>query len=99
MLINPVRLFAGSSCKLLTGFTRRLLLQLLLESEKIYVYVTSASGQCGLPVSAGSLSSATIAEPRHPAFNHGKKHKLLYVSAELPCGDFTKLLTGLNYLN
>ncbi|KAI9556663.1 hypothetical protein GHT06_016453 [Daphnia sinensis] len=88
-VLQPV----GSSCKLLTGFTRRLLLQLLLESEKIYVYVTSASGQCGLPVSAGSLSSATIAEPRHPAFNHGKKHKLLYVSAEFTCGDFTKLLT------
>jgi hypothetical protein len=69
---------------------------LLLEPEKIFVYVTSASGQVGLPVSASSLSSMTIAEPRHPAFNHGKKHKLLYISAETTCSDFIRLLTG-NY--
>lgn len=87
----------GSCCKLLTGFTRRLLLQLLLEPEKIYVHVSSASGQCGLPVSAAALSSSTIAEPRHPAFNHGKKHKLLYISAETTCSELIRLLTGTNY--
>ena len=96
--LNIISSVLGSSCKLLTGFTRRLLLQLLLEPEKIYVYVISASGQCGLPVSAGALSCMTIAEPRHPAYNHGKKHKLLYVSAESSCAELTRLLTGISVL-
>ena len=77
----------------MTGFTRRLLLQLLLEPEKIYVHVTSASGLSGLPVSAPALSSATIVEPRHPAYNHGKKHKLVYINAETSCHELVRLLT------
>ena len=53
--LNIIPSVLGSSCKLLAGFTRRLLLKLLLEPEKIYVDVISASGQCGLPISAGAL--------------------------------------------
>lgn len=94
LISNVLFFYKGTSSKLLTGFTRRLLLQLLLEPEKIYVHVTSASGQCGLPVSAAALSSATIVEPRHPAYKHGKKHKLVYLNAETSCHELVRLLTG-----
>ena len=85
--------FPGSSAQLLTGFTRRLLLQLLLEPEKIYVYVTYPHGN--VPQSC-NLSLHTIPEPRHPIYKHGKKHKLLYISAETTCSELLRLLTGKN---
>ena len=82
----------GSHGKLLTGFTRRLLLQLLLEPEKVYVYVTYPNGN--MP-SSPNLSAYLIPEPRHPTYKHGKKHKLLYISAETTCGELLRLLTGM----
>ena len=80
------------STKLLTGFTRRLLLQLLLEPEKIYVYVTYPNGNIAC---SPNLSSCSIPEPRHPIYKHGKKHKLLYISAETTCTELLRLLTGI----
>ncbi len=86
----------GSSSKLLTGFTRRLLLQLLLEPEKVYVYVTTAPGLSGVSFSGGpSVSSVSISEPRHPAFEHGKKYRLLYVSSEMTCTELIRRLSGI----
>lgn len=74
---------------------RRLLLQLLLEPEKVYVHATLAAGQSISFVSGSpALSSVSIGEPRHPAYRHGKKDRLLYVSSEMTCNDLIRLLTG-----
>ena len=91
-------------------FTRRFLLQLLLEPEKMFVYViyTMPHTVCGV-----SFWSMRFSCQRQFAFfydncrattssfqlrqKNTSKHKLFYVSglsAETTCADFIKLLTG-----
>ena len=50
---------------MLSGFTRRLLLQLLLEPEKVYVYVTQPSG-AATPTWTSVPAALAVPEPRHP---------------------------------
>ena len=77
---------------MLSGFTRRLLLQLLLEPEKVYVYVTQPSG-AATPTWTSVPAALAVPEPRHPVYRHGPKHQLLYVSGESTCADLIQLLT------
>uniref|UniRef100_T1IPT5 Dual E2 ubiquitin-conjugating enzyme/E3 ubiquitin-protein ligase BIRC6 n=1 Tax=Strigamia maritima TaxID=126957 RepID=T1IPT5_STRMM len=68
----------------ISGFTRRLILQLLLENEKTLVHVSS---QQSLPkCNVGILSSL----PQHPRFGCGHRSRLLYVSTQMTCSDIVK---------
>ncbi|CAG2059346.1 unnamed protein product, partial [Timema podura] len=73
----------------ISGFTRRLVLQLLLESEKLFVFVKGnfPLHRSGIAVSGGA--------PYHPRFGVGHQHQLLYLSTQTTCADILKLLTGL----
>nr|CAD7427713.1 unnamed protein product [Timema monikensis] len=72
----------------ISGFTRRLVLQLLLESEKLFVFVKGnlPLHRSGIAVSGGA--------PYHPRFGVGHQHQLLYLSTQTTCADILKLLTG-----
>lgn len=75
----------------ISGFTRRLILQLLLEGEKVLVSVTSET-----PMTAANtvLSHNTPSMPPHPAHPLGHYHQLLYVSTQSTVADILQQVSG-----
>ena len=89
ILLGVLQPSSSSARPLMTGFTRRLLLQLLLEPEKLYLHVhVTAPG-----VSPSAQHQQIV---HHPAYGHGKKHQLLYISAETTCAELVRLINGGN---
>ncbi|KAL7288200.1 hypothetical protein TKK_0017750 [Trichogramma kaykai] len=75
----------------ISGFIRRLILQLLLEGEKILVSITSDIPMSLVP---SSISSTPVMPP-HPAFPIGHYHHLLYLSTQSTLSDIVvKLIDG-----
>ena len=85
ILLGVLQPSSSSSRPLMTGFTRRLILQLLLEPEKLYLHVR---------VTAPGAVAAAQQVVHHPAYGHGKKHQLLYISAETTCAELIRLING-----
>ncbi|XP_015597939.1 baculoviral IAP repeat-containing protein 6 isoform X3 [Cephus cinctus] len=75
----------------ISGFTRRLILQLLLEGEKVLVSVTSESP---MKVSNTSMNHNTPSMPPHPAFPLGHYHQLLYMSIHATVADILQQVSG-----
>lgn len=75
----------------ISGFTRRLILQLLLEGEKVLVSVTSE-----VPMTAAdSIASHNIPSmPPHPAHPLGHYHQLLYMSTQSTVADILQQVSG-----
>lgn len=71
----------------ISGFTRRLVLQLLLENEKHFVFIKG-----NVPLQKSSLAAPTSAH--HPKYGVGHHHQLLYVSTQMTCGDIIKHISG-----
>ncbi|CAB0044915.1 unnamed protein product [Trichogramma brassicae] len=74
----------------ISGFIRRLILQLLLEGEKILVSITSDIPMSLVP----SSISTTPVMPPHPAFPIGHYHHLLYLSTQSTLSDIADKLIG-----
>jgi baculoviral IAP repeat-containing protein 6 len=72
----------------LPGFTRRLVLQLLLESERVTVAV-----RADCPLHQGAPGMMWQA-PRHPRHGTGHQNQLLMLRAQSTCGDILKLMTS-----
>lgn len=72
----------------ISGFTRRLVLQLLLENEKMYVFVKA---NFPLQKSSAALSSSM---PYHPRYGVGHQHQLFYLSTQTTCGEILKNVSG-----
>ncbi|XP_016842826.1 baculoviral IAP repeat-containing protein 6 isoform X2 [Nasonia vitripennis] len=74
----------------ISGFTRRLILQLLLEGEKILVSVTSEA-----PMKLSTIGSSNLpVMPPHPAFPLGHYHHLLYMSTQSTVADILQQVSG-----
>ncbi|XP_059477801.1 baculoviral IAP repeat-containing protein 6 [Neocloeon triangulifer] len=71
----------------LSGFTRRLILQLLLESEKILVSIKADCTLNQCPVNATRQAS------RHPRHGTGHQNQLLMLRSQSTCADILKLMT------
>jgi baculoviral IAP repeat-containing protein 6 len=89
ILLGVLQPSNSSARPLMTGFTRRLLLQLLLEPEKLYLHVHITA-----PGASPSAQHQQVVH--HPAFGHGKKHQLLYISAETTFTELVRLINGGN---
>lgn len=72
----------------ISGFTRRLVLQLLLENEKLFVFVKS-----NFPLQRSSLTVTSNA-PYQPRYGIGHQHQLLYLSTQTTCADILKHVSG-----
>ncbi|XP_034941309.1 baculoviral IAP repeat-containing protein 6 isoform X2 [Chelonus insularis] len=78
--VSPnVKYFHGIS-----GFTRRLILQLLLEGEKVLVSVTS---EIPMTISNSTTNQSVPSMPPHPAHPLGHYHQLLYISTQSTVAD------------
>lgn len=75
----------------ISGFTRRLILQLLLEGEKVLVSITSESP---MPVSSTTATQTVPSMPPHPAHPLGHYHQLLYVSTQSTVADLLQQVSG-----
>ena len=75
----------------MSGFTRRLVLQLLLETERVVVHITSPQGGLSSPPGC-SLPPLT----QHPKFGAGHKTRLLTLPTTTTLADIIKLVTGKN---
>ena len=74
----------------LSGLTRRLVLQLLLENEKIFIHVRT-----DFPLHRNAtMAASAVPSPTHPRFGAGHYHQLLYLSTETTCSQLISLLTG-----
>lgn len=74
----------------LSGFLRRLFLQVLLEDERVLVCVTSSSPMYkGIPGGAGVASRL-----QHPKLGVGHAHRCLSVSVHSTCGDVLAKVSG-----
>jgi baculoviral IAP repeat-containing protein 6 len=82
-LISDVTFLHGIS-----GFTRRLVLQLLLENEKLFVFV-----KANFPLQRSSLA-VTMNAPYQPCYGVGHQHQLLYLSTQTTCADILKHVSG-----
>ena len=78
----------------ISGFTRRLILQLLLEGEKVLVSVTS---DAPMKVSNTAVNYSMLSMPPHPAHPLGHYHQLLYMSTQSTVADILQQVSG--YLN
>lgn len=67
----------------ISGVTRRLVLQLLLESEKIEVCVR------GVGVRGGTVPTG----PTHPRYGVGHNNHLLYLSVHTTVADIIKMVS------
>lgn len=74
----------------LSGFTRRLVLQLLLETERVVVHINSPQGGLSSPTGC-SLPLLT----QHPKFGAGHKTRLLNLPTTTTMSDIVKMVTGL----
>ncbi|CAL4062959.1 unnamed protein product, partial [Meganyctiphanes norvegica] len=72
----------------LSGFTRRLVLQLLLETERVVVHINSPAGGLSSPTGC-SLPTLT----QHPKFGAGHKTRLLSLPTTTTCADIVKMVT------
>jgi baculoviral IAP repeat-containing protein 6 len=72
----------------ISGFTRRLVLQLLLENEKLYVFV-----KANFPLQRSCLAVTSCA-PYQPRYGVGHQHQLLYLSTQTTCADILKHVSG-----
>ncbi|KDR13250.1 hypothetical protein L798_12638, partial [Zootermopsis nevadensis] len=72
----------------ISGFTRRLVLQLLLENEKLFVFV-----KANFPLQRSSLA-VTMSAPYQPRYGVGHQHQLLYLSTQATCADILKHVSG-----
>ncbi|KAG7200149.1 hypothetical protein KM043_000587 [Ampulex compressa] len=75
----------------ISGFTRRLILQLLLEGEKILVSVTS---ETPMKVSGTAANHGMPSMPPHPAHPLGHYHQLLYMSTQSTVADILQQVSG-----
>ncbi|KAL0100417.1 hypothetical protein PUN28_019635 [Cardiocondyla obscurior] len=75
----------------ISGFTRRLILQLLLEGEKVLVSVTS---EAPMKVSATTSNHSMPSMPSHPAYPLGHYHQLLYMSTQATVADILQQVSG-----
>jgi len=76
----------------ISGFTRRLILQLLLEGEKVLVSVTS---EAPMKVSATAANHSMPSMPPHPAHPLGHYHQLLYMSTQATVADILQQVSGM----
>lgn len=76
----------------ITDFTRRVLLQLVLETEKVFVLVES-----NLPESADIKAnvSNSVLFPPPSAFSSSNRHQLLYMNTNHNCVDIINQILGL----
>ncbi|PNF18833.1 hypothetical protein B7P43_G01653, partial [Cryptotermes secundus] len=72
----------------ISGFTRRLVLQLLLENEKLFVFV-----KANFPLQRNNLAVTSNA-PYQPRYGVGHQHQLLYLSTHTTCADILKLVSA-----
>ncbi|GAB6020665.1 hypothetical protein CHUAL_003335 [Chamberlinius hualienensis] len=72
----------------MSGFARRLFLQLLLENEKILVFVKSRFGL------SSSQPNSTGKHAFHPRFGCGHRYRLIYASTQMTCSDLLQSVTG-----
>ncbi|XP_015440195.1 PREDICTED: baculoviral IAP repeat-containing protein 6 [Dufourea novaeangliae] len=75
----------------ISGFTRRLILQLLLEGEKVLVSVTS---EAPVKVSNTAANYSMPSMPPHPAHPLGHYHQLLYMSTQSTVADILQQVSG-----
>ncbi|XP_076164518.1 BIR repeat containing ubiquitin-conjugating enzyme isoform X2 [Ptiloglossa arizonensis] len=75
----------------ISGFTRRLILQLLLEGEKVLVSVTS---EAPMKVSNTATNYSMPSMPPHPAHPLGHYHQLLYMSTQSTVADILQQVSG-----
>ncbi|XP_011349517.2 baculoviral IAP repeat-containing protein 6 isoform X2 [Ooceraea biroi] len=75
----------------ISAFTRRLILQLLLEGEKVLVSVTS---EAPMKVSATAANHNMPSTPPHPAHPLGHYHQLLYLSTQATIADILQQVSG-----
>lgn len=87
MLQLDVRYLHGIS-----GFTRRLILQLLLEGEKVLVSVTS---EAPMKVIAGTTNYNMPSMSPHPAHPFGHYHQLLYMPTQATVADILRKVSGM----
>lgn len=81
-----------SQGQVLSGFMRRLLLQVLLEDERILVGVQSHKKMCHDGGGGGGGSGLTVA--RHPRCGAGHKYRAVLVSLNSTCSDVISKVTG-----
>ncbi|XP_076283788.1 BIR repeat containing ubiquitin-conjugating enzyme isoform X2 [Lasioglossum baleicum] len=79
----------------ISGFTRRLILQLLLEGEKVLVSVTS---EAPVKVSNRAANYSMPSMPPHPAHPLGHYHQLLYMSTQSTVADILQQVSGTWFL-
>ena len=75
----------------ISGFTRRLILQLLLEGEKFLVSVTS---ETPMKISNTVVNYNLPVMPPHPAHPLGHYHQLLYMSTQSTVADILQQVSG-----
>ena len=75
----------------ISGFTRRLILQLLLEGEKVLISVTS---EAPMKVSNTVVNYNMPIIPPHPAHPLGHYHQLLYMSTQSTVADILQQVSG-----
>lgn len=73
----------------ISGFTRRLILQLLLEEEKVLVSVVSDT-----PMSNYASNQTVPSMFPHPAHPLGYYHQLLYISTHSTMADILQQVSG-----
>lgn len=73
----------------ISGFTRRLILQLLLEEEKVLVSVVS-----DVPMSNNASNQTIRSMFPHPAHPLGHYHQLLYISTQSTMADILQQVSG-----
>ena len=74
---------------LLSGFLRRLFLQVLLEDERVLVCVTSKT-----PMYKGHSGAGVAGRLQHPKLGVGHAHRCLSVSVHSTCGDVLAKVSG-----
>ncbi|XP_032684948.1 baculoviral IAP repeat-containing protein 6 isoform X6 [Odontomachus brunneus] len=79
----------------ISGFTRRLILQLLLEGEKVLVSVTS---EAPMKVIAGTTNYNMPSMSPHPAHPFGHYHQLLYMPTQATVADILRKVSGTWFL-
>lgn len=77
----------------ITDFTRRVLLQLVLETEKIYVSVETDL-QEGIDTTSNITSGVLFPPP--PAYPSTSRHQLLYLNTSYTCVDIINRVVGNN---
>jgi len=76
----------------ISAFTRRLILQLLLEGEKVLVSVTS---EAPMKISATATDHNMPSMLLHPAHSLGHYHQLLYLSTQATIADILQQVSGI----